>query len=71
MISRLPVVLAVSVPLSGFKVSDLLGLRCGQTVESAWPAMEEVPLKAGALHLSWGEFDVVDEHIALRLTRLA
>jgi flagellar motor switch/type III secretory pathway protein FliN len=71
MVSRLPVVLAVNIPLSGFKVSDLLGLKCGQTIESAWPATEEVPLKAGALQLSWGEFDVVDDRIALRLTRLA
>ena len=71
MISRLPVVLAVNIPLKGFTVSDLLGLRCGQTIESAWPAMEEVPLKVGALHLSWGEFDVVSGRMALRLTRLA
>jgi flagellar motor switch/type III secretory pathway protein FliN len=71
MISRLPVVLAVNIPLSGFKVSDLLGLKPGQTIESAWAVTEEVPLKAGALQLSWGEFDVVDQRVALRLTRLA
>lgn len=71
MISRLPVILEVKIPLSGFKVSDLLNLRCGQTIESAWAATEEVPLKAGALQLSWGEFEVVGERMALRLTRLA
>jgi flagellar motor switch protein FliN/FliY len=71
MISRLPVILAVNIPLSGFKVSDLLGLQCGRTIESAWAATEEVPLKVGALQLSWGEFEVVNERIALRLTRLA
>jgi flagellar motor switch/type III secretory pathway protein FliN len=71
MISRLPVILAVNIPLSGFKVSDLLGLKRGQIIESAWAVTEEVPLKAGAVQLSWGEFDVVDECIALRLTRLA
>jgi flagellar motor switch protein FliM len=71
MISRMPVRLAVSVPLSGFKVRDLLQLACGQTIESAWPTTEDVPLKVGAIQVSWSEFEVVDRHIALRLTRLA
>jgi flagellar motor switch protein FliM len=71
MISRLPVILAVNIPLSGFKVSDLLNLRCGQTIVSAWAATEELPMKAGALQLSWGEFEAVGERMALRLTRLA
>ena len=71
MISRLPVILEVKIPLSGFKVSDLLNLRCGQTIVSAWAATEELPMKAGALQLSWGEFEAVGERMALRLTRLA
>jgi flagellar motor switch protein FliM len=71
MISRLPMKLAVSIPLSGFRVRDLLRLACGQTIESAWPTTEDVPLKAGEIQVSWNEFEVVDQHIALRLTRLA
>jgi flagellar motor switch protein FliN/FliY len=71
MISRLPAMLAVCVPLSRFKVCDLLNLECGQTIESAWAETEDVPLKAGALQLCWGEFEVVEQNKALRLTRLA
>jgi flagellar motor switch protein FliM len=70
MISRLPVMLAVNIPLSGFKVSDLLALECGQTVESTWTSTAEVPLKVGAVQLSWGEFEVVGQRMALRLTTL-
>jgi flagellar motor switch protein FliN/FliY len=55
----------------GFKVRDLLNLTCGQTIASTWALTEDVPLQTGALHLFWGEFDVVGERIAIRLTRLA
>jgi flagellar motor switch protein FliM len=71
MISRLPVTLSVNIPLKRFKVRDLLGLACGQTVHSSWAVTEDVPLNAGKLQLNWGEFEVVDHRMALRLTRLA
>lgn len=71
MIARLPVMLAVSIPLRGFKVSGLLGLRCGQIVVSTCKSSEDVPLKAGLLQIGWGEFEVVEQRMALRLTRLA
>jgi flagellar motor switch protein FliM len=71
MISRLPVMLAVTIPLSGFRVCDLLALVGGQTIESSWAATEDVPLKVGALQVCWGEFEVLERRMALRLTRLA
>jgi flagellar motor switch protein FliM len=71
MVSRLPVVLAVTVPLRGFKVRDLLSLRTGQTVSSTWPVTKDVPLEVGELQLCWGEFEIAEQRLALRLTRLA
>jgi hypothetical protein len=71
MIARMPAMLAVSIPLSRFKVKDLLNLACGNTIESVWLETEDVPLKTGALQLGWGEFEVVEQNMALRLTRLA
>ena len=71
MISRLPVMLAVRIPMSRFKVCDLLALKAGQTIESVWAVTEDVPLKVGMLQVSWGEFEVVEQSMALRLTRLA
>jgi len=38
---------------------------------SVWVASEEVPLKVGALQLGWGEFELMNGRMALRLTRLA
>jgi flagellar motor switch protein FliN/FliY len=71
MVSRLPVLLAVTIPVTGFKVRDLLELQRGQTIGTAWASVEDVPLKVGAVHISWGEFEVVEQRMALRLTRLA
>jgi flagellar motor switch protein FliM len=69
--SRLAVTMAVEVPLIRFKVQDLLGLKEGQVFESASPDTEDVPLKVGDVQLGWTEFEVVEQKIALRLTRLA
>jgi flagellar motor switch protein FliN/FliY len=71
MISRLPTKLSVTIPLSDFKVCNLLSLRCGQTIASEWATTEDVPVKVGELQICWGEFEVVEERMALRLTRLA
>jgi flagellar motor switch protein FliN/FliY len=42
----------------------------GQTVRSVWPATEDLPVRADTLQLSWGEFEVVGQRMAVRLTRL-
>jgi flagellar motor switch protein FliM len=71
MISRLPVVLSVTIPLRGLKVRDLLSLREGKTVVSGWAVTKDVPLEVGELELCWGEFEIAEQQLALRLTRLA
>ena len=71
MIARLPVMVGVNIPLRGFKVCHLLSLHPGETIASTWPVTEDVPLKVGALRICWGEFEVLDQQMALRLTRLA
>ncbi|HUZ93336.1 MAG TPA: FliM/FliN family flagellar motor C-terminal domain-containing protein [Edaphobacter sp.] len=67
---RLDLMLAVEIPLIRFKVQDLLRLAEGQVFESAFPDTEDVPLRVGDIQLGWTEFEVVDQKIALRLTRL-
>src|SRR5665213_1069281 len=69
-LSRLAVTMTVEIPLSRFKVRDLLGLTEGQVFESTSPDTEDVPLKVGDVQLGWTEFEVVEQKIALRLTRL-
>ncbi len=71
LLSRIPMRLTASVPLPHFRVSDLLNLRPGSMVMSAWPSGDDVELKIGAVQLSWSEFEVVEQRMAIRLTRLA
>jgi flagellar motor switch protein FliN/FliY len=70
LLARLPMRLSAGIPLPGFRVRNLLRLKVGQVVTSAWPSSGDVPLKVGQVHLSWSEFEVVEERMAIRLTRL-
>ena len=68
--ARLPVELEVGIPLSDFRVRNLLALEAGAVVASEWGHGEDVPLGSGAVQLAWSEFEVVDTQLAVRLTRL-
>ena len=70
-LSRLTVTLEAGIPLDRFRVRDLLRLEAGQIVESIWPDSEDVPVKVGQVQLGWSEFEVVEQQLAVRLTRLA
>lgn len=67
---RLPVELEVAIPLRDFRVRNLLTLDPGEIVESQWTNGDDVPLGSGDVQLAWSEFEVVDTHLAVRLTRL-
>jgi flagellar motor switch protein FliN/FliY len=69
-VAGLPVQLDARVPLLNFRVADLLALTPGQVVPSEWPGSEDIPLKCGDVHLVWTEFEVVDQRLAVRVTRL-
>ena len=45
-------------------------MKEGQVFESLSPATEDVPVKVGQMQLGWSEFEVLDQRMALRLTRL-
>ena len=69
-IAALPVQLDVRIPLPDFRVSDLVGLTPGRVVASEWPSSDDVPLICGEVQLVWTEFEVVDQTLAVRVTRL-
>lgn len=71
LLSQLPLKLYVAVPMPGFRVRDLLALRAGQTVATLWKTSEDVPLKVGEVQFGWSEFEVVEQRMAVRLTRLS
>jgi len=69
-IALLPVQLDVRIPLPDFRISDLLRLAPGRVVASEWPSSDDVPLTCGDVQLVWTEFEVVDQTLAVRVTRL-
>jgi flagellar motor switch protein FliN/FliY len=71
MLSRLPMLLCAGIPLHKFRVKDLLAIKPGQMIQSDWASTQDVPLKVGGVQLSWIEFEVVEQKMAARLTRLA
>jgi flagellar motor switch/type III secretory pathway protein FliN len=67
----LPCRLTVDVPLPGFTVADGLSLRAGSVINSHWAAGTDVPLRLNGELIAHGEFEVVSNHLAVRLTELA
>ena len=68
-LAQLRVTLRAGVALR-FRVRDLLALKEGQVIESLSPVTDDVPVKVGQAHLGWSEFEVLQQRMALRLTRL-
>ena len=71
LLSRIPMRLIAGIPLPNFRVKDLVGLKSGQLLSSTWLSTDDVPLKIGSVQFSWSEFEVVEQRMAIRLTRLA
>jgi flagellar motor switch protein FliN len=69
-LSTLPVQLDVCIPLPSFRVADLVALKPGRVLGSVWGSTDDVPLWCGHIQMVWTEFEVVDQKIAVRVTRL-
>jgi flagellar motor switch protein FliN/FliY len=60
----------VALPVVRFCVRDLLALAVGQVIPTAWPSGEDLPLAIEEVQLAWVEMEVVDQEMAIRITRL-
>jgi flagellar motor switch/type III secretory pathway protein FliN len=69
-LAGLPMQLDVTIPIPAFRVQDLLALEKGAVLESRWPHAEDVPVWCGGVQLVWTEFEVIDQKLAVRVTRL-
>jgi flagellar motor switch/type III secretory pathway protein FliN len=70
-LAGLPLQLDVTVPVPSFRVADLLGLEKGSVLESHWSHVEDVPIWCGGVQLAWTEFEVVNQKLAVRVTRIS
>jgi flagellar motor switch protein FliN len=70
-LDRLPMQLDVLVKARAFRVQDLLALEKGAVVETLHEHSQDVPVQCGGALLMWAEFEMVDQKLAVRITRLA
>jgi flagellar motor switch/type III secretory pathway protein FliN len=68
---HVPVSLRVEVPLVALTVGDLFRLDKGSIVSTGQLTGANVPLRVGGRLLAWGEFQVIGEHLAVRVAELA
>ena len=67
----LPCELSVDLVLRGFKLGDVLQLDARSVINSHWRITADVPLRVNGALIAWTEFEVVGNHLAVRITELA
>ena len=67
----LPCLLTVEIPVPGFTVRDLVQLSQGRVIATRWVVGEDAPMLVNGQLIAWCEFEVVQGHLAIRLTELA
>lgn len=63
--------LTVDLALPGVKVRDLMRIGPDMVIDSRWQLSADMPLRVNGELVAWGEFEVVGDHLAVRLTELA
>lgn len=66
-----PCTVTLEIPVVSFTIGDLLALSPGSIVQSACHHTSDVPLRVNGVLVGWTEFDVVGEHLAVRITEQA
>ncbi len=64
-------VVTVEVPVTKLTVREVFRLHVGSVLGAAQLSGAHVPLLIGGKLIAWGEFQVVGEHLALRVAELA
>jgi flagellar motor switch/type III secretory pathway protein FliN len=67
----LPCQLSLEIPIPGFTISALLRLSPQDIVNTHWLQGSDVPLRVNGKLIGWTEFEVIDDHLAARLTQIA
>jgi flagellar motor switch/type III secretory pathway protein FliN len=62
---------SVDVPIARLTVRELFRLHSGSVLAAAQLSGAHVPLSIGGKIFAWGEFQVLGEHLVLRVAELA
>jgi flagellar motor switch/type III secretory pathway protein FliN len=69
-VKGLPCRLSVEIPIPRFTVGRLLDLAPGVILDTYCEEGSHVPVLVNGEMIGWGEFEMVDEILAIRLTEL-
>jgi len=69
-LDRLPMQVDILLKVHSFRVQDLLSMEKGTVVETVHEHTQDVPVRCGGALLVWSEFEVLDQTLAVRITRL-
>ena len=67
----LPCNLSFEISAANFTVGDLLRLEKGSIIETHFAETCEIPLRANGLLIAMGEFEVIENRLAIRITAFA
>ena len=67
----LPCLLTVDLQVPKYHVADVLRLQPGTVLSTRWRVGADVPLRVNGELVAWGEFEVVENRLVVRLTELA
>jgi flagellar motor switch protein FliN len=70
-VESLPCRLSVEIPVPDFTVADLVRLEPGRLIDTRWTVGADMPLDINGQLIAWSEFEILNNHVAVRLTELA
>ncbi len=70
-LAEIPEKMVAAVQLPRFTLRDLMTMDKGSVFKSDCLTSDLIPMKIGTVQIAWGEFELVDHSLALRITRLA
>jgi flagellar motor switch protein FliN/FliY len=70
-VADLPCHLEVELAVPGFTIRDLLSLEADSIVDTQRRQGAHVPVMVNHVMVAWAEFDVMEDHLAVRLTEIA
>jgi flagellar motor switch protein FliN/FliY len=62
--------MSLEIPVPRFTVRDLLRLSPEDVIDTRWAQTTDIPLRINGLLLSWAEFELIGNKMAVRLTEL-
>jgi flagellar motor switch protein FliN len=70
-VEAVPCLLSIEISVPGFTVGELLVLEAGRLIDTRWTVGADVPLLINGELVAWSEFEIANNHVAVRLTELA